>query len=306
MKCRTRFSYCGRGPATGAALRLSVASAAVLLLPALLCAQESPKAFAYAQGTLVLTAEVSGAHEFVLNFVNLSDFVMVAQASDFIYKGASGRFYIGQVFDQPTKTTRGDTYRYSASTLLSASSFKGLNVVGAFRELDRIEELSLRIGSKRYYFQPLNKDQFSQFTAKVEELDMKSAEPQLALKLAGVQEMGRVASTDGTPEWDRDWQGQFTADGVNPPRHLESPEVTPTPDAVRSNTFGNVKLSATITRDGTIRDLAVVKGLGHGLDERALEAVRTSWTFLPATLNGEVVESSVKFDVPFTPPKKLP
>jgi TonB family protein len=80
--------------------------------------------------------------------------------------------------------------------------------------------------------------------------------------------------------------------------------VAPTEEARRTNTYGNVKLSATITRDGTIQDLAVVKGLGHGLDERALEAVKTSWIFLPATRNGEVVEAKIQFDVPFEPPKK--
>jgi TonB family protein len=93
-------------------------------------------------------------------------------------------------------------------------------------------------------------------------------------------------------------------DGVNPPRHLESAEIMPTEDAKRTNTYGPVKLSATITRDGAVRDLAVVKGLGHGLDERAIEGVKTSWQFLPATKNGEVVESTVKFDVFFAPPKK--
>jgi TonB family protein len=80
-------------------------------------------------------------------------------------------------------------------------------------------------------------------------------------------------------------------------------EVRPTEEARRTNTYGTVKLSAIITRDGTIQDLAVVKGLGHGLDERAIEAVKTSWIFLPATKNGEVIETSIKFNVTFSPPK---
>jgi TonB family protein len=285
---------------------LAQAALAALLLSGAAAAKapEASKAFAYAQGSLILTAEVAGAHEFVVNFVNLSDFVMVIQASDFIYKGASGQYYIGQVFDQPTKTTRGESYRYSASVLLGSSSFKGLTILGAFRELDNIDELSMRIGSKRYYLAPLSKDQFGQFSSSVEDLDLKNTDARAAMKSAGVPEMGRVRSTDGSPEWDSDWQGQFLADGVNPPRHLDSPPISTTAEALRTKTYGNVKLSATITRDGTIRDLAVVKGLGHGLDERTLEAVKTSWTFLPATQNGEVVESIVRFDVAFPPPKK--
>jgi len=267
-------------------------------------AQEYAKAFAFSRGPYIITAEMSGTHQFVLNFINLSDYVIVIQAGEFIYKGSSGRFYVGQVFDQPTKTTRGETYRYSASVLVSSYSFKGLNVLGAFHEQDTIEELSVRIGSKRFYLQPLDKGQFATFSAKVENLDMRNTDAQAAMHTADVPEVGTLKSNDGSPDWDRDWQNLLMPDGSNPPRHLESPDVTPTEDARRTNTYGSVKLSATITKDGTIRDLAVVKGLGHGLDERAMEAVKTSWIFLPATRNGEVLESNVKFDVTFAPPKK--
>ena len=97
-------------------------------------AQEAPKRFAFVGAQYLITAEVSGAHQFILNFVNLSEYVIVVQAGDFIYKGTSGQFYIGQVFDQPTRETRGNVYRYSASILLNSASFKGLNVVGAFHE----------------------------------------------------------------------------------------------------------------------------------------------------------------------------
>lgn len=267
-------------------------------------AQESAKRFAYVSPQYIITAEVSGPHQFILNFVNLSEYVIVVQASEFIYKGATGAFYIGQVFDQQTKGTRGDVYRYSASILINNSSFKGLNVVGAFHEQDHIEELSVRIGAKRFYLQGLEKVQFDQLQTKVENLDLKATDAQASLHSAGLSELGRVKTTDGTSEWDRDWQNQLRAGGVNPPRYLETPEVAPTEEARRTNTYGAVKLSATITKDGTIQDLAVVKGLGHGLDERAMEAVKASWVFLPATRNGEVVEAKVQFDVTFAQPKK--
>lgn len=266
-------------------------------------AQESPRRFAYVGTQYIITAEVSGTHQFILNFVNLSEYVIVVQASEFIYKGGSGQFYIGQVFDQQTKGTRGDVYRYSASILLNNASFKGLNVIGAFHEQDHIEELSVRIGSKRFYLQGLDKAQFDQAQSKIEDLDLRNTNGEAALRNAGLTELGRVRTTDGTSEWDRDWQSQLQPDGVNPPRYLETPEVSPTEDARRTATYGKVKLSATITRDGTLQDLAVVKGLGHGLDERAMEAVKTSWVFLPATRNGEVVESKVQFDVTFFPPR---
>jgi len=292
------------------AMRKQVLAAAVLFIATIVFAANSmgqatepPKAFVFVGAQYIITAEASGPHQFVLNFFNLSEYVIVVQPSEFIYKGASGQFYIGQVFDLPTKGTRGDSYRYSASFLLNGFSFKGLNVIGAFHEQDHIEELSVRIGAKRFYLQPVDRAQFDQLAAKVGDLDLKNPDSQAALRNANIAEIGRVASTDGTSEWDKDWQNLLMPDGMNPPRTLESPEVRPTEEARRTNTYGTVKLSAIITRDGTIQDLAVVKGLGHGLDERAIEAVKTSWIFLPATKNGEVIETSIKFNVTFSPPK---
>jgi TonB family protein len=264
---------------------------------------EPPAAYAFIGGPYVITAEASGAHKFVLNFFNLSEFVIVVQPAEFIYKGASGQFYIGQVFDLPTRGTRGDAYRYSASFLLSSYAYKGLDILGDFHEQDKIAEMSVRIGAKRFYLDPITKAQFEQLDAKIADLDLKNTDSQAALRNAGLTEIGRTRSTDGTSDWDRDWQGVLLPEGLNPPRILENPEISPTEDARRTNTYGKVKLSATITRDGTIRNLSVVKGLGHGLEERAMEAIKGSWVFLPATQNGEVVETVIKFDVTFSPPK---
>jgi len=266
-------------------------------------AAEPPAVYAYIGAPYIITAEVSGTHKFVLNFFNISDFVIVVQPQEFIYQGSSGQFYIGQVFDMPTKGTRGESYRYSASVLLNNFSYKGLDILGAFHEQDSIEELSIRFGAKRYYLAPLTKAQFNQLDANIENLDVKNPDAKAAMRSAGLTELGRVVNNDGTSEWDRDWQGLLMEGDLNPPRILESPEVTPTEEARRTNTYGKIKLSAFITRDGTIRELSVVKGLGRGLDERAVAAVQASWVFLPATKNGEVVETIIKFDVTIAPPR---
>ena len=44
---------------------------------------------------------------------------------------------------------------------------------------------------------------------------------------------------------------------------------------------GTVLLMAVITADGRATNIRVAKGLGMGLDEKAIEAVRT-WRFRPA------------------------
>lgn len=45
---------------------------------------------------------------------------------------------------------------------------------------------------------------------------------------------------------------------------------------------GVVVLKALIGTDGRARDVAVMHGLGYGLDEKALETVRDKWKFVPA------------------------
>src|SRR5688572_29062187 len=189
------------------------------------------KAFAYVGPNYVITAEVAGKHSFVVNFINFSDFVIVVQPNELIYKAASGRFYIGQVFDQEHKDTRGEIYKYSASILLQGRSFTGLTVLGAFHELDAIEQLSIRIGAKRFYFEPMEQVHFEQLAAKVGELDLKNPNPRDALQQANIPQMGSMKSTDGTSAWDQDWQGLLMPDGINPPRILEKTEVTLTEEA---------------------------------------------------------------------------
>jgi hypothetical protein len=258
------------------------------------------KAFAFVNPQYIITAEEASSHGFVLNFFNLSDFVIVAQPNEFIYKGASGRFYIGQVFDKETKDTKGEAYKYSATFLLKGHSFAGLTVLGDFREMDQIEGLSIRIGAKRFYLQPMDKIQFDQLAAKVENgLDLKSFNPEATLQEANIQEMGTVKSTDGTSEWDRDWEGLIRTDGINEVKIIEHPEISSTDAGIKANAFGRVRLHGIIDKNGVLQDIKVEKGLGHGLDERAVEGVKNSWVFLPATKNGEVIETSVSFDVPF-------
>lgn len=63
---------------------------------------------------------------------------------------------------------------------------------------------------------------------------------------------------------------------------------------------GTVELVAIITPDGRASDIKVLKGLGHGLDEKAIEAVRT-WHFQPVIgPTGERATIRQIVDVTFT------
>jgi TonB family protein len=260
------------------------------------------KVFAFVNSRYAITAEIASDHKFVVNFINFSDFVVVLQPNEFIYKGASGRFYIGQVYELEGKNARGELQKYAASYLMKGRSFAGLSIIGAFREQDQIEEISVRIGAKRFYLQPMESTAFEQLAAKIGSLDLGNPNTAASLEEANIPELGTVKSTDGTSEWDKDWQGLISTDGVNPPKIIERPEIPLTDEARKSRVYGKVKISGIINKSGGIQDLKLVKGLERSLDKRALEGVRNSWVFLPATKNGEVTDAVFTLDVEFPPP----
>jgi TonB family protein len=86
--------------------------------------------------------------------------------------------------------------------------------------------------------------------------------------------------------------------GVEPPRLLREVKAKYTDDARRRGTTGNVILEIVITRDGSVGDVSVRRGLGAGLDERAIEAVR-QWKFAPARRLGQPVDVIVEVAVEF-------
>jgi periplasmic protein TonB len=70
--------------------------------------------------------------------------------------------------------------------------------------------------------------------------------------------------------------------GYGIPACLYCPNPQFSDEAVKAKYQGTVTLVAIITPDGRATDIHVVKGLGLGLDEKAIEAVR-QWRFRPAT-----------------------
>ena len=61
---------------------------------------------------------------------------------------------------------------------------------------------------------------------------------------------------------------------------------------------GYVTLVAMVSPKGEVKDVNVIRGLGLGCDEAAIEAVKST-TFLPGQINDTAVESNVLFKIPF-------
>jgi TonB family protein len=98
--------------------------------------------------------------------------------------------------------------------------------------------------------------------------------------------------------------GAVPTTAVIPPRVLESKPPIYTPEALDAHIEGAVTLEAAVDVKGAIRILRVVKGLGYGLDQRAIGTV-LDWRFAPATRNGIPVESIMQVDVDFKVPVQI-
>ena len=83
-----------------------------------------------------------------------------------------------------------------------------------------------------------------------------------------------------------------------PPHVVYDPDPEYSPEARAAHFEGTVKLWAVIGPDGVPRNIRVARALGMGLDEKAIEAVRT-WRFQAATQDGHAVAVMMEVEVSF-------
>jgi len=86
--------------------------------------------------------------------------------------------------------------------------------------------------------------------------------------------------------------------GVEPPSLLREVKPDYTEQARQRGIEGDVVMEIVVRRDGSVGDVRVLQGLGYGLDERAIEAVR-QWRFSPAHRKGAVVDVMVEVAMEF-------
>ena len=86
--------------------------------------------------------------------------------------------------------------------------------------------------------------------------------------------------------------------GVSAPVPLYKPEPPYSEEARKAKYQGTVELWIVVDTHGNVADVRVARPLGMGLDEKAVEAVRT-WRFKPAYRNGVAVPVRVMVEVMF-------
>jgi protein TonB len=88
------------------------------------------------------------------------------------------------------------------------------------------------------------------------------------------------------------------ADEITRPEVVRKVEPDYTDEAKESGIEGRIVLRVMIASDGNPSDIAVVRPLGYGLDEKAVEALR-QWVFRPATKDGKPVDFEASVEMNF-------
>lgn len=94
-------------------------------------------------------------------------------------------------------------------------------------------------------------------------------------------------------------EGVFRVGGaVSAPVAISAPNPEYSEEARKAKIQGTCTLGLIVGRSGIPRNVRVVSGLGYGLDEKAIEAVKT-WRFKPSQKNGKPVPVQINIDVAF-------
>jgi TonB family protein len=86
--------------------------------------------------------------------------------------------------------------------------------------------------------------------------------------------------------------------GVSAPLAISTPDPDYTEEARRAKTQGTCILGLIVDAEGHPHDIRIVRGLGSGLDAKAIEAVR-QWRFDPAKKDGKPVSVLISVEVAF-------
>ena len=125
------------------------------------------------------------------------------------------------------------------------------------------------------------------------------------LTITGVEEQSRMAEEpfrEASASQVAEDQGILRAgrNGVTVPNGVYMPTPDYTDPARIAKINGGIILLVTVSEEGRAENLQILKGLPFGLNQAALNTVRT-WKFRPATLDGKPVAVKVPIEVTFRP-----
>jgi hypothetical protein len=240
--------------------------------------------------------EVVDANNLILNYINLGDSFEMLQAPMIALVDSSGRHFNGHLINLEEA---GDSSEpYTISELMNPGEFAGYLIVGNFRTPNPIERAFLQISGRILELEPLDTEDFELLAARIGELDLAAEDRKWAIERAGFSRGFGELYFAGSEEA-KAVEGFFAQGSVLPPITLANPSpLLPSSESNRRDPV-IVRIKATVSRQGGLRDIQLAEGISPKLDEIALETVRNSWVLLPAISNNEIVATEVTLNITF-------
>lgn len=88
---------------------------------------------------------------------------------------------------------------------------------------------------------------------------------------------------------------------TKPPRIIKKVDPQYTEEARRARVQGSVMLKAELDENSRLIGIHVLRGLGYGLDEKAIDCAR-QWQFEPAMRDGAPIRTRVQLEINFRLP----
>ena len=115
----------------------------------------------------------------------------------------------------------------------------------------------------------------------------------------------QISKTDAGPEEAKGAEGVDSYYTLSGSKQVTNPvplvQTTPsyTKAALVAEVQGVVWIQAVIRKTGKVDSFKVIQGLGHGLDEQAIQEISTNWRFKPGMLDGKPVDVLATIEVQF-------
>jgi TonB family protein len=89
--------------------------------------------------------------------------------------------------------------------------------------------------------------------------------------------------------------------GVTAPVALEKPTPPYTEQARAADISGKVIVACIVRKTGNVDNCEIQRGLGHGLDESAINTIETRWRFQPGRILYKPVDIFARIQITFNP-----
>jgi len=255
-----------------------------------------PGQFLYLSDQRIVTVETADDSSIILNYINLGDSFEVLAAHKIVLLDDAGTVFRGHLFrieDPPDAM-----HLFEVTRLIKPGQFEGYVIAGKFDATRRITRVLLSVGGRILELEQLKTRDFELMASRIGQIDLARKDRKSAIEAAGFFRGYGSMVFEGTDE-SAPLESYFPDERVIPPVALATPQPRLPSSAQKLRDPVVVRVQATVTKAGGLREVQLLEGIEDKLDQIAVQTVQNSWVFLPAISENELAEAELKLNVVF-------